>query len=57
LFVATAAQDPFRMAETAVEVGNNILQGNPPAEEKVLVPVELITRDNVANYKGWTRGG
>ena len=57
LFVATAAQDPFRMAETAVEVGNNILQGNPPAEEKVLVPVELITRDNVSNYKGWTRGG
>lgn len=54
LFVATAAQDPFRMAQTAVEVGYNILQGNPPAESRVLVPVELITKDNVADYKGWT---
>lgn len=54
LFVATAAQDPFRMAETAVEVGNNIMQGKPPADKKVLVPVQLITPDNVANYKGWT---
>jgi ribose transport system substrate-binding protein len=54
LFVATAAQDPFRMAETAVEVGQQILAGNPPAEETVLVPVELITKDNVDQYKGWT---
>lgn len=54
LFVATAAQDPFRMAETAVEVGQQIIQGNPPAEERVLVPVELITKDNVDQYRGWT---
>lgn len=54
LFVATAAQDPFRMAETAVEVGNKILQGQRPAEPKVLVPVKLITKDNVNQYKGWT---
>jgi len=54
LFVATAAQDPFQMAVTAVEVGNDILQGNPPPESTVLVPVELITRDNIDQYKGWT---
>lgn len=54
LFVATAAQDPFRMAETAVEVGQQIAQGNPPAEEKVLVPVELITKENIDQYEGWT---
>lgn len=54
LFVATAAQDPFAMAERAVEVGNDIVQGNPPPESTVLVPVELITRDNSAEYKGWT---
>lgn len=54
LFVATAAQDPYAMAEKAVEVGNDILQGNPPPTETVLVPVELITRDNIADYKGWT---
>lgn len=54
LFIATAAQDPFRMAETAVDVGNDILQGNPPSEERVLVPVQLITQENVNEYKGWT---
>ncbi len=31
LFVATAAQDPFAMAEKAVEVGNNILKGKRPS--------------------------
>lgn len=55
LFVATAAQDPYRMAETAVEVGQQILQGNPPADKTVLVPVSLVTKDNVSNYQGWTR--
>ncbi|AFZ29224.1 monosaccharide ABC transporter substrate-binding protein, CUT2 family [Gloeocapsa sp. PCC 7428] len=54
LFVATAAQDPFTMAARAVQVGNEILQGNPPAESTILIPVTLITRDNVAEYQGWT---
>ncbi len=55
LFVATAAQDPFRMAETAVEVGTQILQGGTPPQDTVLVPVELITKDNIDQYQGWTR--
>ena len=54
LFVATAAQDPFQMAVKAVEVGNDILKGNPPADPNILIPVKLITRDNVDEYKGWT---
>lgn len=54
LFVATAAQDPFGMAAKAVEVGNNILQGKPPKNSNILIPVKLITRDNVSEYKGWT---
>ncbi len=54
LFVATAAQDPFTMAARAVQIGNDIRQGNPPAETMVLIPVSLITRDNVAEYQGWT---
>lgn len=54
LFVATAAQDPFGMAAKAVEVGNNIVQRKPPKESTILIPVKLITRDNVAEYKGWT---
>jgi ribose transport system substrate-binding protein len=53
-FLATAAQDPFAMAAKAVEVGFGILQGRAPATDPLLVPVTLITRENVASYKGWT---
>lgn len=55
LFVATAAQDPYRLAETAVEVGSNILKGNAPTERTILVPVSLVTQENVSQYQGWTR--
>jgi len=54
LFVATAAQDPFRMAAKAVEVGNDIRKGNKPANPNILIPVALITRENVNQHKGWT---
>ncbi len=54
LFVATAAQDPFRMASKAVDVGNDILKGNKPANPNILIPVKLITRENVNQHKGWT---
>jgi len=53
-FAASAAQDPFSMAGKAVEVGFGILQGRPAPEGRVLVPVSLITRDNIAGYRGWT---
>ncbi len=54
LFVATAAQDPFRMAAKAVEVGSDILKGNKPADPNILIPVTLVTRENVNQHKGWT---
>lgn len=54
LFVATAAQDPFRMAAKAVEVGNDIRKGKKPADPTILIPVKLITRENVNEHKGWT---
>ena len=55
LFEATSAQDPYLMAEKAVEVGYNLLQGKKPEETTILIPVKLITRDNVNDYSGWTR--
>jgi ribose transport system substrate-binding protein len=55
LIAATAAQDPYSMAEKAVAIGYDIMNGKKPAQELTLVPVELITRDNVAQYKGWTK--
>ncbi|MCB1468204.1 MAG: ABC transporter substrate-binding protein [Rhizobiaceae bacterium] len=53
LFLATAAQNPLRMAKEGVEIGYQIKQGNAPAESTILIPVELITRDNVDQYQGW----
>jgi len=51
---ASSAQDPFVMAEKAVEVGYQIMQGKKPEQDVILIPSRLITRDNVAQYKGWT---
>jgi len=54
LFVATPAQDPQVMAARAVEIGYDILQGKPAPKETVLIPVRMIDRNNVGDYKGWT---
>lgn len=54
VFLATAAQDPFAMAAKAVDVGFEILQGRKPAQDRMLVPVTLVTRENIQTYKGWT---
>jgi ribose transport system substrate-binding protein len=54
LIEASAAQDPYAMAQRAVEVGYEIIQGNEPEEDTILIPAELITRENVDQYKGWT---
>lgn len=53
LLVATAAQDPLGMTRKAVQVGNDILHGKRPANRNILIPVKLITRQNVGQYKGW----
>jgi ribose transport system substrate-binding protein len=55
VFVATAAQDPYAMAQKAVEVGYDIMQGKKPEKDLILIPVKLITRENVNEYTGWTR--
>jgi ribose transport system substrate-binding protein len=53
LFLATAAQNPLRMAKEGVEIGYQIKQGKAPKEATILIPVDLITRDNVKDYQGW----
>jgi ribose transport system substrate-binding protein len=54
-FAATPAQDPYAMAQKAVEVGFDILNGKKTKESTILIPVKLITRDNVDQYPGWTK--
>jgi ribose transport system substrate-binding protein len=55
LIAATAAQDPYTMAEKAVEIGYNIMNGKKPKQQLTLIPVEFITKENVNQYKGWTK--
>jgi ribose transport system substrate-binding protein len=54
LIEASAAQDPYAMAKRAVEVGYQIMQGDKPESSTILIPAELITRETVAEYEGWT---
>ena len=50
---ASASQDPFAIAQKAVEIGHDIMNGKKPAEPMTLLPSTLITRTNVKDYKGW----
>ncbi len=52
-FVGTSTQSPGVMVERAVEIAQDIIAGNPPAETTVLIPSELVTRESVAEYAGW----
>ena len=54
LVQASASQDPYAMGQTAVEIGQGILAGKKPENPIVLLAPQLITRDNVDQYKGWT---
>lgn len=54
LFAVSTAQNPYKMASMAVEIGYGIMNGSRPASAKVLIPTPAITKDNVATYKGWT---
>jgi len=53
LIVASASQDPYAMAQQAVQVGYDIMNGKTPEDPMILMPSALITRDNVGDYKGW----
>ncbi len=51
---ASASQDPYMIAQKAVEIGQDILNGKKPAQPMTLLPSTLITRANVKDYKGWS---
>ena len=55
LIVASAAQDPYTMSGKAVETGYDCMKGKKAAEVLTLIPVDLITKENVDQYKGWTK--
>lgn len=51
---ASASQDPYMIAQKAVEIGQDVLNGKKPAQPMTLLPSTLITRANVKDYKGWS---
>jgi ribose transport system substrate-binding protein len=54
LLEASAAQFPGRIAERAVETGLQLLHGEAVEPRRILIAPELITRDNVGEYQGWS---
>ncbi|TCV67458.1 ABC transporter substrate-binding protein [Neorhizobium sp. S3-V5DH] len=52
-FIGTATQNPRAMVEQAVKIAQEMLNGKPPEEKTILIPSELVTRDNVNQYPGW----
>ncbi|MEM5422531.1 ABC transporter substrate-binding protein [Paraburkholderia ferrariae] len=54
LVQASASQDPWKMAQTAVQVGYDIMNGKKPANPMIEMTPQLVTRDNVGSYKGWS---
>ncbi|MEM5427922.1 ABC transporter substrate-binding protein [Cupriavidus oxalaticus] len=53
LVQASASQDPWAIARTAVQLGVGMMNGQRPAAPTVLLPSTLVTRANVGQYKGW----
>jgi ribose transport system substrate-binding protein len=49
----SGSQDPYKMAQVAVEIGNKLLNGETVEQKVVLLPSQLVTRDNVDSYQGW----
>ncbi|MEM5314859.1 ABC transporter substrate-binding protein [Paraburkholderia sp. JHI869] len=54
LVQASASQDPWKMAQTAVQVGYDIMNGKKPSNPMIEMTPQLVTRDNVGSYKGWS---
>jgi ribose transport system substrate-binding protein len=54
LIQASSSQDPYSMAQKAISIGYDVMNGKAPATEMTLIPSTLITRDTVNSYKGWT---
>ena len=51
---ASASQDPYAMAQLAVKLGVDTMNGKKPQNTTVLMPSKLLTRDNIGSYKGWS---
>lgn len=55
LIEASPGEDPFALAEIAVQRGAAILRGESPRQESILFPFTPLDRANVQRYRGWSR--
>jgi len=55
LFSETSAQNPYKMASMAVQIGYDLMNGKAPAQTVTLLPTPAVTKDNVASYAGWVK--
>lgn len=49
----SATQSPQMMAKLSVEAGLHLIKGKAPSKRIILIPPTLITKQNIASYKGW----
>ncbi len=54
LVQASASQDPYTMGQNAVQIGYDLMNGKKPDNPMILMPSTLVTKDNIADYKGWS---
>ena len=55
LVEGSAAQNPYQMASEGVKIGYDIMNGKKPASNVTLLPVPLITKENLKFYPGWIK--
>jgi ribose transport system substrate-binding protein len=53
LIKASASQDPYVMAAQSYELAVGIVNGKKPEKNVILLEPQLITADNIKDYKGW----
>ena len=51
---ASASQDPTEMGKLGIKTGYDIMNGKKPENPLILLEPKLVTRDNVADYPGWS---
>ena len=52
LIAASPAQDFPGLGKESAEIGFKVFQGETPANPTILIPVHLLTKDNITDYKG-----
>lgn len=53
MFAGSAAQDPNNLGAIALDLAQQLFDGEELDEDLVLVETEMVTRDNLDEYPGW----